>query len=180
MTDMAGPGQARFAVVPRALALYLGRCRRRSRFYAGETTADLPVGGPWQSEDLEIPRCWNPRHLDREDLWDPEVLVAETLGCQAITTPAGLHVELTILAGDGPACDAAYTWQVLARGVPFALIAPNPWRLKNLGNGTVGAAAAAAIVYDAADQANDLIGGYQVITGQPFTARDAPESPAAS
>lgn len=174
MTDTAATGPARFAIDYRALALYLNRCRRRSRFWAGETTLDLPGGGPWQSEDLEIPRDWNPRALDREDLWDPETLVSEALGCHAITTPAGLYVGLTILAGLGPSCDAAYSWQVGARGVPFELTAPRPWPLKAIGNGTVGAAGAAAIIVDAADQANDLIAHYQAVTGQPFTGRDEP------
>jgi hypothetical protein len=178
MTETAASAPARFAVGHHALALYLNRCRRRSRFDLDEASLDLPGGGPWQSEELGIPRDWNPRELDREDLWDPEVLVAEALGCNAITTPEDLIVELTILAGDGPACDAAYSLQVGASGVPFALTAPWPWPLKTIGNGAVGAAAAAAIIVGAADQANDLIAGYQAITGQPFAARE-PEGPAA-
>ena len=177
MTDTAA-APARFAIDHHALALYLNRRRRRSRFCFGESSLDLPDAGPWQAEELEIPRDWNPRELDREDLWDPEVLVSEALGCHAITTPEGLVVELTILAGNGPTCDAAYSWQVGARGVPFALTAPWPWPLKTIGSGAAGAAAAATIIVDAADQANDLIAGYQAITGQAFAARE-PEGPAA-
>jgi hypothetical protein len=167
---LLAPGRAgtRFTVDRRELVRYLNRARRRHRYWASREALIVPEPEPIAGEEFELPRDWNPRSLDRDDVYDPHVLIEEAVAAGVITCRPGVTLAMTVEGAETGSYDACYGWQVTARGVGFDL-ADTGYQMKYAGDAAVGVAAAAALIYEAEDKGNQLLGRYETAAGRPLT-----------